>query len=137
MLDTRFFALDTEDALITTSGSINLKTEQLNLTVRPQTKGVRIFSLRSPLYVKGTFKKPDVGVDTLALAVRGTAVVGLALLVPPAAILPLLSPSHKENLPCATIIEQMHSASVAPPAGRREQAKAPLDVSAVKAAPAK
>ena len=137
MLDTRFFALDTEDALITTTGSINLKNEQLNLTVRPQTKGVRILSLRSPLYVKGTFKKPDVGVDTLALAVRGTAVVGLALLVPPAAILPLLSPSHNENLPCAKIIEQMHTASVAPPAGQRERAKAPLDVSAVKVVPAK
>jgi len=128
VLDTRFFALDTEDALITTTGSINLKTEQMNLSVRPQTKGLRILSLRSPLYVKGSFKQPDVGVDKLALALRGGAVLGLALLAPPAAILPLLSPSHNENLPCAKIIGQMNTAPVAPPAGRRQKSLAPLDI---------
>lgn len=128
MLDTRFFALDTEDALITTSGTINLKSEQMDLTVRPQTKGVRILSLRSPLYVKGTFKQPDVGVDKLALALRGAAALGLGLLAPPAAILPLLSPSHKQNLPCAKIVEQMHAVPIAPPPGRRQAPKAALDL---------
>jgi len=128
VLDTRFFALDTEDALITTTGSINLQTEQMNLTVRPQTKGVRILSLRSPLYVKGSFKQPDVGVDKLALALRGGAVLGLALLAPPAAIVPLLSPSHNENLPCAKIIGQMNAVPIAPPAGQHQKPQAPLDV---------
>jgi len=38
-----------------------------------------VISLRSPLYVKGTFKNPRVGVNAGALAVRGAAVVGLGL----------------------------------------------------------
>jgi len=130
MLDARFFALDTEDALITTTGNIDLKSEQMNLTVRPQTKGLRILSLRSPLYVKGTFKQPDVGVDKLALALRGGAVLGLGLLVPPAAILPLLSPSHDQTLPCAKLVSQMRSIPLAPPPGQRESHQAPLDLGA-------
>jgi uncharacterized protein involved in outer membrane biogenesis len=134
ILNTRFFALDTQDALISTTGDINLKTEQMNLTVRPQTKGFRVFSLRSPLYVKGTFKKPDVGVDKLALALRGSAVVGLAILAPPAAFLPLLSPSHNVDLPCAKILGQLDRPSTAPAPGQRERALPALDASSNDAA---
>jgi len=125
--DSRFFALDTDDAIITTTGKINLKNEQMDLDVRPRTKGFRIISLRSPLYVKGTFKKPDVGVNAMALAVRGGVAVGLGLLAPPAALLALLSPSHNVDLPCSKILGQLDKPSQAPPAGQREKARPALD----------
>lgn len=58
MLDPKVFALDTDDALINVDGPISLRDETLDLKIHPHTKGFRIFSLRSPLYAKGTFKNP-------------------------------------------------------------------------------
>ncbi len=104
VLDSRVFALDTVDALINVDGTVNLGTEQLNLNVYPQTKGFRVFSLRSPLYVKGTFKNPQVGVAMGALAARGAAVVGLGLLNPFAALLAVVAPSNDAKSPCPSII---------------------------------
>jgi uncharacterized protein involved in outer membrane biogenesis len=113
----RIFALDTEDALINMDGKVDLRSEDLDLTVRPHTKGFRVFSLRSPLYVGGTFAKPKVGVDIPALALRGGAVVGLALINPFAALLPLLAPSNVKDSPCAQMFASMRSLPTAPPPG--------------------
>jgi uncharacterized protein involved in outer membrane biogenesis len=71
VLESREFALDTDDAVINMDGHIDLRTEQMDLGIHPHTKGLRVISLRSPLYVKGTFKNPHVGVSAGALAVRG------------------------------------------------------------------
>ncbi|MDI9719163.1 AsmA family protein, partial [Pseudomonas aeruginosa] len=52
----------TENALVNVDGTVNFANEKLDLDVTPHSKGLRIFSLRSPLYVRGTFAKPDAGV---------------------------------------------------------------------------
>ncbi|MGT2429842.1 AsmA family protein [Cupriavidus basilensis] len=39
----RTFVLDTQDAVIETSGAVDLASERLALTVRPESKGLRIF----------------------------------------------------------------------------------------------
>lgn len=106
VLDSRVFALDTEDALINVNGTINLSNEQMNLHVYPNTKGLRIFSLRSPLYVRGTFKKPDVGVEMNRLLARGGGAIGLGLINPFAALLALIVPSNNEKSPCPGIIAE-------------------------------
>jgi uncharacterized protein involved in outer membrane biogenesis len=110
VLDARVFALDTAEALINVDGTVDLGTEQLNLNVYPQTKGFRIFSLRSPLYVKGTFKNPQVGVAMGALAARGAAAVGLGLLNPFAALLAMVAPSNDSKSPCPAIIADANKA---------------------------
>ncbi len=104
LLETRAFALDTTDALINVDGNINLANEQMMLNVYPHTKGFRVFSLRSPLYVKGTFKHPDVGVMKGPLAVRGAAAVALGAINPFAALIALLAPSHKDSAPCPELM---------------------------------
>ncbi|WP_344762734.1 AsmA family protein [Actimicrobium antarcticum] len=104
VLESRVFALDTEDALINVDGTVNLGNEQLDLNVHPHTKGFRVFSLRSPLYVKGTFKDPQVGVAVGPLAVRGAAAVGLGLLNPFAALLAMVAPSNNNESPCPAIV---------------------------------
>ncbi|KVD50803.1 cell envelope biogenesis protein AsmA [Burkholderia sp. ABCPW 11] len=107
MLDPKVFALDTDDALINVDGPINLRDESLDLKVHPHTKGFRIFSLRSPLYAKGTFKNPKVGVDAGALALRAGAMVGLGLINPFAALIPLIAPSNNRDVPCSELFGQM------------------------------
>ncbi|AOI58997.1 AsmA family protein [Burkholderia diffusa] len=107
MLEPKVFALDTDDALINVDGPINLRDESIDLKIHPHTKGFRVFSLRSPLYAKGTFKNPKVGVDAGALALRAGAVVGLGLINPFAALIPLIAPSNNRDVPCSELFGQM------------------------------
>lgn len=107
MLDPKVFALDTDDALINVDGPISLRDETLDLKIHPHTKGFRIFSLRSPLYAKGTFKDPKVGVDAGALALRAGAMVGLGLINPFAALIPLIAPSNNKDVPCSELFGQV------------------------------
>lgn len=112
----RLFVLDTTDATIDVSGTINFSNEHLDLDVVPHTKGLRVFSLRSPLYVKGTFKDPDVGVQPGPLLLRGGGAVALAALAgPAAALLAVIVPSHGEQPnQCQQVLTQFRNA---PPAG--------------------
>ncbi|MDN7213958.1 AsmA family protein, partial [Klebsiella pneumoniae] len=58
----QIFAFDTENALINVTGTASFASEQLDLTIDPESKGFRVITLRSPLYVRGTFKSPQAGV---------------------------------------------------------------------------
>lgn len=122
------FALDTDDAVIDIDGNVNLREETMDLGIHPHTKGFRVFSLRSPLYVKGTFKDPHVGVNATALALRGGAMVGLGLINPFAALIPLIAPSNNKPLPCAQLLANVGTRPSAPPPGQKEKARAPLSL---------
>lgn len=118
-VDSRLFVVDTQDAQINVDGGINLATEKMDFDVNPHTKGMRILTLRSPLYVKGTFKKPDVGVDLGRMALKGGAAIGLGVLVTPvAALLPLVSPSHSDDNQCGKMITAMRAPSSAEAPGK-------------------
>ncbi|HEX3379044.1 MAG TPA: AsmA family protein [Paraburkholderia sp.] len=128
VLESRVFALDTDDAVINIDGHVNLRDETMDLGVHPHTKGFRVFSLRSPLYVKGTFKNPHVGVNAAALALRGGAAIGLGLINPFAALIPLLAPSNNKPLPCAELLAQVRQMPKAPPPGVKQQPQAPISL---------
>jgi hypothetical protein len=103
---TRRFVVDTEEAVINVTGNVDLANERLNFDVRPQTKGVRIVSLRTPLYARGTFSNPDVGVAKGPLALKAGAAVALGIINPLAAILPLVNPGNVEPIDCAAALKQ-------------------------------
>ncbi|EAQ5759415.1 cyclic-guanylate-specific phosphodiesterase [Salmonella enterica] len=104
----QIFAFDTENALINVTGTASFASEQLDLTIDPESKGIRIITLRSPLYVRGTFKNPQAGVKPGPLIARGAVAAALATLVTPAAaLLALISPSEGEANQCRTILTQM------------------------------
>ena len=103
LVQTRAFVLETEDAVITMEGQVSLKNETLDLDIRPQNKELRILTLRSPLYAKGTFKDPDVGVQAGPIAARAGAAVALGVIATPlAAIIPLLNVGT-EDAGCSTL----------------------------------
>jgi len=105
---TRLFVFDTENAIIYIDGTANMATEQLDLTVTPESKGWRLISLRSPLYVRGKFIKPDAGVKALPLLLRGAGMVALGVIAAPAAgLLALVAPSGGEPNQCAPLLQQM------------------------------
>jgi len=117
----RTFTLDTEDALINISGDINLAQEQLHLTINPRSKGLRIISLRSPLYVTGPFKDPNVGVDKGVLALKAGGAVLLGVMAPVAAILPLINISGEQKTDCANLLAEVQTRPMAPPPGKTFQ----------------
>lgn len=104
----RLFVFDTENAIVYIDGTANMATEQLDLTITPESKGVRLISLRSPLYVRGKFIKPDTGVKGVPLMLRGAGMVALGVIAGPAAgLLALVAPSGGEPNQCAPLLEQM------------------------------
>jgi len=109
LLSTRLFVFDTENAIIYIDGTANFKTEQLDLAIKPESKGFRVFSLRSPLYVRGPFAKPSAGVQTGPLLLRGAGMVLLGAAIGPAAgLLALVAPSSGD-VPnqCTPLLQQM------------------------------
>jgi uncharacterized protein involved in outer membrane biogenesis len=116
LMQTRTFVVDTDEATITADGTVNLANEQMNLTLRPQTKSFRIFSLRSPLHVSGPFSKPNVGVDKGAVAMKAGGAVLLATAAAPlAALLPLINTGPGENSACGKLLAAARVKPVAPP----------------------
>jgi uncharacterized protein involved in outer membrane biogenesis len=120
MMDTRIFRLETEDAIVDIAGQINFANERLDLDIKPENKTLRIFTLRSPLYVKGTFKNPDVGVQKGPLAARTGAAVALGVIATPfAALLPLLNLGTDDSGNCAALLASIDKA----PGARRAPPK--------------
>lgn len=119
LMQTRLFVVDTDEAIITASGTINLATEQIDLTLRPDTKSLRIFSLRAPLYVRGDFNGPKVSVDKGVLALKAGGALALGLAAPVAALLPLVNAGPGKESQCAQLLAQVSVKPVAPPPKKR------------------
>lgn len=121
LFNAKLFVFDTQDAVINVTGTVNFANEKLDLDVIPHTKGFRILSLRSPLYVKGTLKNPDVGVHAGPLLLRGGGAVALGVLAAPvAALLPLIAPSHDtgDANTCRAVLQQMRHPAKAAKGGK-------------------
>ncbi|MEO8779532.1 MAG: AsmA family protein [Rhodanobacter sp.] len=123
LFDMRLFVFDTGDAVINVHGTVNLSTEALDLDVKPHTRGLRILSLRSPLYVRGTLKHPDVGVQKGPLLLRGAGAIALGALAPAAALIALIAPSHDNgeggDNTCRAVLQQLrHTGNITPPKGK-------------------
>lgn len=104
-MNARSFLVDTEEAVIDITGSIDLQKEDLDLTIKPNSKGLRVLSLRAPLYVRGTFLHPKITVDKAVMAMRAGGAIGLALLSPFAALLPLVNTGPDQADGCATLLK--------------------------------
>ena len=109
LMTTPLFVLDTENALIRIDGTVNFASEELDLDINPDSKGMRIISLRSPLYVRGSFKEPRPGVHAGPLALRGAGMLALGSLTPAAALLALIAPSGEQANQCGEFLQQMRA----------------------------
>lgn len=122
LFDMRLFVFDTDDAVINVDGTVNFANEKLDLDVKPHTKGFRVFSLRSPLYVQGTLKNPNVGVHAGPLLARGAGAVALGVVAAPAAaLLALVSPSHDNDgdNTCRAVLQQLRSSGRMMPSAKK------------------
>lgn len=114
--DVRQFVVDTDDARIDVTGHVDAARETLNLDVNPKTKGPRIISLRTPLYAKGSFANPDIGLYKGPLALKAAAAGALAVITPVAAVLPLVKLGNVPDFDCAGALAQAVRTRQAPKA---------------------
>lgn len=105
---TRLFFVDAETMRIDVDGSINPKDETLDLELHPYGKGIRVLSLRSPVYLRGTLRHPDTGVEKGSLLARGAGATVLGVAAAPAAALAeLVAPSHENDNACTGVPARM------------------------------
>jgi AsmA protein len=102
---------DTEVVNVGGNGSINLKNEQMDLTLKPEPKDRSIASLNSPLYLRGTFSKPEVGPDMGRLATRGAGAILMGILNPLLAVIPLLEEGKGKDSNCGKLIAEATSSA--------------------------
>lgn len=123
LMQARSFIIDTDDAIVAVGGNINLAQEQLDLTIKTRSNGLRVLSLRAPLYVRGSFKQPRVSVDKGILAVRAGGALALAALAPVAALIPLVKTGPGEKSQCARLLADARVKPVAPTPGKTYRGK--------------
>jgi len=106
LMNTNAFVFDTDVVNVEGEGTINLKSEQLDLKLNPHPKDRSIASLNSPLYVRGTFGEPKFAPDWKRLGSKGVGALAMGLVNPLLAVLPLLQEGKDKESPCAALIAE-------------------------------
>jgi AsmA protein len=101
---TNAFVIDTQVVLIEGGGAINLKSEEIDFTLKPKPKDASVASLNSPLYARGTFSDPRFSPDAGKLAAKGLGAVLLGIINPVLAVLPLFQEKEGKDSPCGELI---------------------------------
>lgn len=95
---------DTEVTTIVGTGSIDLGQEKLDLTLNQKTKNTSPVALRSPIYVRGSFAKPDVEVDKRRVAARALGAIALGIVNPLLALIPLIDAGPGKDSDCGQLV---------------------------------
>jgi uncharacterized protein involved in outer membrane biogenesis len=100
VMTSRSMAFDTADTIIIGEGTISLREETLHLKLRPRPKDRSLLALRTPLWIDGTFKDPDIHPDYARIGLRGALALALGNIAPPAALLATLELGPGEDAQC-------------------------------------
>jgi uncharacterized protein involved in outer membrane biogenesis len=100
--------VDTKDTTLLVAGGLSLADETLGIDLRARPKDYSLAALRSPVHIRGTFAKPEVGVDKTPIALRLGAAAALAAIVTPlAGVLALIDLGDEEKAVCQKALEEM------------------------------
>lgn len=116
--ETRSVQLSTDEALVEAVGTVDLRNEQMNLRIKPESLKWKFLSLRTPLYVRGTFSDPKVGLEAGPLLLRAGAAVAAAAVAPVAlALVPITVPAAEDDSRCNELLARSRQAVKAGKAG--------------------
>jgi uncharacterized protein involved in outer membrane biogenesis len=109
---------DTTSDIIIGEGNANFADETLFLTLTPRNKHFTVVSLRTPVDVRGTFRKPEYHLRKGELNSRLEKALGLGVVFPPAALVPLVDAGLSEQNACSkTFAHQPPPGSPPAPSG--------------------
>jgi AsmA family protein len=107
VLTARTLVLDTDPVLATGKGTIDMRTENINLILQGHPKKFQLIRLNAPITISGKLRSPKAGVKAGQAAGQVVAAVALgAFLSPVAVILPFVDPGLAKNADCAGLTAQ-------------------------------
>ena len=105
-MSTNAFVFDTDVVLIEGGGTVNLKTEAMDIKLNPKPKDSSLASLNSPLCVRGTFSEPKPSPDVSKHAAKGVGDVPMGIMNPLLTVLPLLKEGKDQESPCNQLVAE-------------------------------
>ncbi len=109
VMSAEHLVLDTTDTKLKADGSLDLKSEEMDLLVKAQPKDATLMTVRSPIHVGGTLKHPDVSIEKSGLAARmGVAAALSAVLTPIAGLIAFVEPGLGKDSNCMALLQDMH-----------------------------
>ena len=101
------FVFDTDVVQMSGEGSIDMKSETMNLRLTGHPKEFRLVRIRGPITIRGPIGRPVVGLDARSAIAQGGVAAGLAALLSPlAALLPFVDAGLAEDANCAGLLSQ-------------------------------
>lgn len=122
VMSTNAFVFDTAVVKVEGGGTINLRTEEMDVKLNPRPKDSSVASLNSPLYVRSTFSKPQITPDMGRLAAKGVGAVVMGIISPLLAVLPLVKEGKGDDSPCNQLMAEATKL-------KKEAARAPATAS--------
>ena len=123
VMEANAIVFDTGAVNVQGRGTINLKTEEMDITLKPQPKDGSIASLNSPLYIRGTFGTPKIGPDMGRLAAKSAGALVMGILNPLLAVLPLVEEGKGKDSPCRQLIAEATKSAKTAAAAKAKEAK--------------
>ncbi len=103
--------VDSEDELIHGEGSIDFRNEKYDLKLKADSKKPSLVALRGPIMITGTFGAPVVRPAIGQVVARIGAAVGLGIVAPPLALLPLIDLGNAPDADCRALYQDAQLAS--------------------------
>lgn len=97
--------VDTSAELIRGKGSVDFRNEKYDLELTADSKKPSLVALRGPVMITGTFKTPAIHPAVGQAAGRIAAAVGLGILAPPLALLPLIDLGDAPDADCRALYQ--------------------------------
>jgi AsmA family protein len=97
--------VDTEAELITGSGSIDFRNEKYDLHLKADSKKPSPLALKGPIVIGGTFGTPAIHPSLGPVIARIGAAVGLGVVAPPLALLPLIDLGDAPDADCRALYQ--------------------------------
>ncbi len=102
---TRLMLIDTTEANINGTGSIDLAREQIDYKITTDPKNFSIGSIQAPILIRGALGDPSIYPDPVTLGARGGAAAVLGVLLTPlGALIPTIQLGLGKDTDCAKII---------------------------------
>jgi uncharacterized protein involved in outer membrane biogenesis len=106
-LTAKSFVIDTAAERIDGEGNIDFAKENYDVRLKAESKRASLVALRGPIRIEGSFKStPQIHPELGQAAVRAGAAIGLGLLAPPAALLPLIETGGAKDADCGALTQQ-------------------------------
>ena len=108
VLSSRTLLIDTDGALITGKGSVDLGDERLNMDLRTEAERFSIGDLPTDIQIRGSFADPSVLPEFVELGARGAAAIGLGIIALPLALLPTIQFGVGEDNACQGLAKRQN-----------------------------